>query len=192
MKLDTDRVVSISAMIAALGSLFIIVYQTHLMRQQQNAAALPYLMLAINSSEQGAFINLRNVGVGPALIETVRVRDKVGTIEGDAYDYYLARNAGADKEGALSVDKVIPGQLIPAGQTLQILGMSAPRRGERLSTVPPRVAPGEARCSASCSRRSSWQKCRSLGTQPWAWRATVRKKPSSRSRTRPSTAIAGA
>jgi hypothetical protein len=135
MKLDTDRVVSISAMIAALGSLFIIVYQTHLMRQQQNAAALPYLMLAINSSEQGAFINLRNVGVGPALIETVRVRDKVGTIEGDAYDYYLARNAGADKEGALSVDKVIPGQLIPAGQTLQILGMSAPRRGEMLGKL---------------------------------------------------------
>jgi len=135
MKLDTDRVVSISAMIAALGSLFIIVYQTHLMRQAQNAAALPYLMMALTSNEQGAYLNLRNVGVGPALIESVHVRDKVGTVDGDAYDYYLARNEGADKEGTLSVDKVIPGQLIPAGQSLQMLGMGAARRVEMLGKL---------------------------------------------------------
>jgi hypothetical protein len=133
MKLDTDRVVSISAMIAALGSLFIIVYQTHLMRQAQNAAALPYLQIALSSNDQGVFINLANVGVGPALIEKVRVHDKSGFTDGDAYDYYVAHKPEAAKEGALSIDRVIPGRLIPAGAGVQMLGMGAEHRGVMLS-----------------------------------------------------------
>ena len=47
MKFDTDRIVSLSAMVVGIGSLFIIVYQTHLIRQAQNASVLPYLMIGI-------------------------------------------------------------------------------------------------------------------------------------------------
>lgn len=133
MKLNTDRVVSICAMIVGLGSLFIIVYQTQLMRQAQNAAALPYLQIVLSSNEQGVFINLGNVGVGPALIEKVRVVDKSGSMDGDAYDYYVAHKPDAAKDGALSVDKVIPGRLIPAGTNLQILGKAPEYRGAMLS-----------------------------------------------------------
>ena len=41
MKFNTDRVVSLSAMAVGIGSLFIILYQTQLMRQAQHASALP-------------------------------------------------------------------------------------------------------------------------------------------------------
>ena len=43
MRLNTDRVVSLSAMIVGLGSLFIIVYQTALLREQHpDLAELPH------------------------------------------------------------------------------------------------------------------------------------------------------
>jgi hypothetical protein len=73
MKLNTDRIVSLSAMAVGIGSLFIIVYQTHLIRESQHASVLPYLMVAINSNDSGIHVTLSNAGIGPALIEDVRV-----------------------------------------------------------------------------------------------------------------------
>lgn len=61
-KWDTDRIVGISAMIVGVGSLFIVIYQTALIREQQKAQALPYLLIAFNTNAAGSFIALRNVG----------------------------------------------------------------------------------------------------------------------------------
>jgi hypothetical protein len=47
MRINTDRLLSLIAMLIGLGSLFIIVYQTALLREQQEASALPYLMVGI-------------------------------------------------------------------------------------------------------------------------------------------------
>ena len=44
MKFNTDRIVSLSAMGVGIGSLFIIVYQTHLMRQAQHASGTAILV----------------------------------------------------------------------------------------------------------------------------------------------------
>ena len=52
MRINTDRVVSLSAMLIGLGSLFIIVYQTALLREQQAASALPYLMVGIQANSE--------------------------------------------------------------------------------------------------------------------------------------------
>ena len=45
MKLDTDRVVAVSAMFIGVCSLFITVYQTHLTRQAQSASVADLLRL---------------------------------------------------------------------------------------------------------------------------------------------------
>ena len=39
-KWDTDRIVSLSAMVVGVGSLVIILYQTKLMREQQRASVM--------------------------------------------------------------------------------------------------------------------------------------------------------
>ena len=49
MKLDTDRIVGLSAMAVGVCSLVIILYQTQLMREAQHASALPYLAIAVSS-----------------------------------------------------------------------------------------------------------------------------------------------
>jgi uncharacterized membrane protein len=47
MKWNTDKIVSLSAMVVGVGSLVIILFQTRIMREQQRASVLPYLMMAV-------------------------------------------------------------------------------------------------------------------------------------------------
>jgi len=130
MKYNTDRIVSLSAMAVGIGSLFIILYQTQLMRESQHAAALPYLMITIDSNESGVHVTLTNAGIGPALIEDIRVRYEGREIKGDPYDFYLSQRPGTDS--SLSVNKVKAGRLIPAGASIQMLGMDPSlAKGER-------------------------------------------------------------
>lgn len=114
-KWDTDRVVSISAMLVGLGSLFIVLYQTALIQEQQKAQVLPYLLIAYNTSDKGSYIALLNVGLGPALIEHVRVRHAGQTFEGDPYAYYASLADAAVSPNNVYRDRVLPGMLIRAG-----------------------------------------------------------------------------
>ena len=125
MRLSTDRIVSLSAMAVGVSSLFIILYQTHLMRQEQRASALPYLMFAIDANEAGIHLTLTNAGLGPALIEDVRVVHSDREFEGDPHDYYRSLNPTSDS--ALSINKVMLGRLLPAGSSLRLLGLDATR-----------------------------------------------------------------
>jgi hypothetical protein len=130
MKFNTDRIVSLSAMAVGVGSLFIIVYQTHLIRQAQHASALPYLVFAINANDAGIHVTLSNAGIGPALIDDIRVLYKGSEIEGDPHDFYIAQRPGSDS--ALSINKIMQGRLIPAGASMQMLGLDGERsKGER-------------------------------------------------------------
>jgi hypothetical protein len=122
MKWDSDRIVSISAMLVGLGSLFIVVYQTALIREQQKASVLPYLMIAFNSGDAGAYIALRNVGLGPAKIEHIRVRHEKRVVEGDPFQYYAALEDARVPAHSLWRDRILPGELIPAGAVLNMLG----------------------------------------------------------------------
>lgn len=121
MKINTDRVVSLSAMLIGLGSLFIIVYQTQILREQQRASALPYLMIAMTANGEQTYIAVRNSGVGPALIEDVVIHYQGREIKQDPYDFYLDVRPESPSEG-LSVDKLIPGRLISAGEWVLALG----------------------------------------------------------------------
>jgi hypothetical protein len=120
MKLDTDRVVGLSAMLVSLASLFTFMYQARLMRQSQLASAMPYWMIALDSNPQGVYITLRNAGVGPALIEDARIAYQGREIEGDPYDYFVGLRPDVDR--ALEVDKIQRGRLIRDGEVVQMLG----------------------------------------------------------------------
>jgi hypothetical protein len=121
VKLSTDRVVSLTALLVGLGSLFIIVYQTYLMRESQAASAMPYVMISLMSNDRQTYIVVRNSGVGPALIEDVRIHHGDRVLATDPYDFYLAER-GLDHSAGLSVDKLIPGRLISAGESILTLG----------------------------------------------------------------------
>jgi hypothetical protein len=129
MKFNSDRIVSLSAMAVGVGSLFIILYQTQLMRESQHASALPYLMLAVNANKNGVNITLSNAGIGPALINDIRVRYQGREHLGDVHDFYTSLHPKSDS--VLSINKILPGRLIPAGVTIDMLGMDVNPGEER-------------------------------------------------------------
>jgi hypothetical protein len=77
---------------------------------------------------------LRNAGVGPALIDDVRIRYQGREIVSDPYDFYIGLRQDSSK-GALSVDKVMPGRLIPAGEGVRMLGTNGAERGLMLGEL---------------------------------------------------------
>ena len=61
-------------MVVGVASLFTIVYQTQLTRQAQHASVMPYLYIQLSANDQGVSLLLSNTGIGPAMIDEVRVR----------------------------------------------------------------------------------------------------------------------
>jgi len=120
---DADRALSLSAMAVGICTLFITLYQTHLTRQAQSASVLPYLAFGLTSTNDGAYLTLRNDGVGPGRLDAVRVHFKGRTTVADPYDFFLANRSGPKPSG-LAVDRVTPGRLLPANSTIQMLGCS--------------------------------------------------------------------
>jgi hypothetical protein len=112
-------------MVVGIGSLFIIIYQTQLMRESQHASVMPYLMIALQSNSDGVFMNLSNTGIGPALIDEVTIRYQGKELKADPFDFYASLDTTADL-GPLDADKVMPGRLIPAGTTVRMIGKPGP------------------------------------------------------------------
>ena len=122
MRLNTDRVLGFTAMLVGVGSLFIIVYQTALLREQQKASAMPYLMMGLQATSERSYLFARNTGIGPALIEDIVVRYQGREIRQDPYDFFLEVRPEALRDDGLSVDRLIPGRLVPAGEWINMLG----------------------------------------------------------------------
>lgn len=135
MTFDSDRVLSVSAIGIGVASLFMVVYQTNLERQAQRASVLPYLYFLLTANNQGVAINVSNSGVGPALIEDVRIHYKGKTIATDPYDFFIGLRADA-KTLPLAVDKVLPGRLIPAGVTVPMLSGGVPGAPDSQKLLP--------------------------------------------------------
>ena len=123
-KLDTDRIVSLSAMVIGISSLFVVVYQTYLERVSQRAAVMPYLTVAMHSNDRYVGLALSNVGLGPALVNEVRVRYRGRDIESDPYDFFLQERPDVTTQG-LAVDKIQAGRLMPAGTTSLMLSIES-------------------------------------------------------------------
>jgi hypothetical protein len=136
MKWDTDRTVAVCAMLVGLGSLFIVLYQTKLISEQQKASVLPYLMIAYTSGNDGAWFDLRNVGLGPARIDRIRVRRGDSAFDGDPYGYYATLAGVKVPADHVYRDRVLPGMLIPSGSVWHMLGSPNPQpmAGELLRT----------------------------------------------------------
>jgi hypothetical protein len=135
MRFDTDRIVSLSALVVGIGSLFVVVYQTYLTRQQQFASVRPYLYLQLQSDDQSTYLLLSNSGTGPALIDEIRVGQKDRMITGDPYDFYTGLKPEAANTLAVDVDKILPGRLIPPGTTIRMLGVTGAHHRKMLEEL---------------------------------------------------------
>ena len=114
-----------------------VVLQTQIMREQQRASVLPYLMLAVQSSinDNRTYLTVRNAGIGPALLGDVRVRYKGKDFVGDPYDFFVQQRPEVIKTVPMGVDKLIPGRLVPAGEWIMTMGADGEKHNQLLAEL---------------------------------------------------------
>ena len=117
-KLNADRIVSVSAIIVSLGTLFIIVYQTNLTRKAQKASVMPYISVAMSFHGAQQRIIVENTGLGPAVIKFIGVDTGDSLFAGDPYAFAQASLGSGIEDIQYSTDIIMPGRLIPADKAL--------------------------------------------------------------------------
>ena len=123
--MNADRIVSISAIIVSLGTLFMIMYQTNLIREEQKASVMPSLFIGygiqIENNEYEELIRVSNRGMGPAFLREVRIIDGEDVFETDPVGYLIEKGLH-NRRMATSINRLLPGAVIPANQQLEVYG----------------------------------------------------------------------
>ncbi|MEQ9405539.1 MAG: hypothetical protein RIM99_18265 [Cyclobacteriaceae bacterium] len=123
-KWSSDRWLSIVAIIASMGTLFTIVYQTNLIRKQQYASVLPYLEMWNSNQGHSYSYVLMNNGIGPAFIKEVKVHynDTIYYGDPDHFAFYVIKPKDSLKN--YSYSNIQRGRLIPAGERVNLISVS--------------------------------------------------------------------
>lgn len=136
---NADKIVSISAISISFITLMIFIYQTNLMRKQNYLSILPYLVVSTSDDPKGYTyeLNLKNLGVGPAIIESVKI-----SYQGKAYDLadynYAMHQCLADIDPRLdsledfSFSTLNQGLAIPANETYNIISVKESQKDYKI------------------------------------------------------------
>lgn len=127
---NADKIVSISAISISFITLMIFIYQTNLIRKQNYLSILPYLVVSTTDNAQGYTyeLNLKNLGVGPAIIESVTVFYKNKEYDLADYDYAMHKclmdlDPRLDSLKSFSFSTLNQGLAIPANETYNIISV---------------------------------------------------------------------
>ncbi len=122
-KLNTDKILGLSAMLISICTLIVFLYQTNLIKEQQYMSVYPYLTLGNNGSFTADYeYSLTNNGIGPALISSVKVSAKNGKIYTDISPYVqeIILNEHDSLFGFYH-SNLFKGMIIPAGGKIDII-----------------------------------------------------------------------
>ncbi|MEO9966692.1 MAG: hypothetical protein ABJF11_12925 [Reichenbachiella sp.] len=82
-KWDSDKIFSVSAFLISVATLATLVYQSQIMREHQEKTSFPKLELWNNNSDTRYQLELKNTGMGPAILEEIKVVFNDSTYELD-------------------------------------------------------------------------------------------------------------
>lgn len=122
MKWSADRLMSITAVIVSMGTLFTIIYQTNIFRKQQYASVLPYLELWNSSNKSSYRLILVNNGIGPAFIEEIKIHFNDSVYLLDPANFY---KEVIQKQDTISFgySNIRKGRLIPSGDDINLVAV---------------------------------------------------------------------
>lgn len=123
---NSEKLLSTAAIIASMGTMFVIIYQTSLIRTQQYASVLPYLEMWNSSPNDSSYsLLLVNNGIGPAFIESIQIHynDSIFIMDPATFsDSIIAPREGLKPDFFYS--NIIKGRLIPAGEMVSMVGVT--------------------------------------------------------------------
>ena len=118
--ISRDTIIAIAATITSVCALIVTVYQTKLTREQQLNSVWPYLIIYdVVDENQQASLMVSNYGIGPAIIDSVRVTYKERSYSSPV-DVVKAISKGLNR-GEYGMQwfqtSLSKGSVIPQGQT---------------------------------------------------------------------------
>lgn len=128
---NPNLILSLSAMAISLFTLFILMYQSHLLsrqfelaKKQQYASVLPYLEIGPSFGSDFFHVYLNNTGVGPAFIKDVYIVADSTYYQLDLFGFISEFSTPEDSLGAFSYSSLYPGRVLQAGAELRLLSTS--------------------------------------------------------------------
>ena len=122
INLKDERILSVSAIIISLATLFLIFYQTNLIRKEQKASVLPSLIIGYSFEGGGDRIDesiwVTNQGLGPAFIDEIRILQNDKEYNTDPYGYLVSNY---DREEISFINRIVPGRIIPANEGITLV-----------------------------------------------------------------------
>ncbi|MEP3207852.1 MAG: hypothetical protein ABJN95_01605 [Maribacter sp.] len=112
-----DRIVTIFAISISLFTLIVFARQTSIIEKQSRLSVMPYLNMetGYNPEEDFITLTLNNYGVGPAVIEEMKIFFAGKTYEMDFAEFLLNDAFQSDSVAVLASASIDKGLAIPAG-----------------------------------------------------------------------------
>lgn len=124
VKLNSELLVGITAVIISLSTLIVFIYQTNLIRKQQYMSVYPHLDVSnINTGSMNYKFVLFNEGIGPAFITKLEITEKHGQSYDDLVDYLEEKITEQDTI-QFHYSDLYEGQLIQAKEEVYLFGLS--------------------------------------------------------------------
>ncbi len=138
---NSDKILSLSAMTISLFTLIIFIYQTNLMSKQNFISILPYLQLSTSSNtpENIFSLDIKNHGVGPAILESVVIyydgkKHDLKDFDNRLYDYLIYQKPILDSVKFFSNATLDKGIAIPANSTYNVFRVQNSEKDYNLIT----------------------------------------------------------
>ncbi len=114
-KIDTGIAIGVIAIVINVITVTVYMYQAKIMQSQQHAAAWPYLewLTSINE-EQGLYIELKNNGIGPAIIKSTVMKLNGEVVNADSL---FVKLIGTNHFPHLS--SAVKNRVLPAGSSIK-------------------------------------------------------------------------
>jgi len=124
---NSSKLMSFIAILLSAGTMFTITYQNHLIRKQQHASVLPYLMISyytgqrIDGNLMDCRIDIYNNGIGPAFIDKTEFLYN-GQRYTNLQDFFINELNSPFPNTSYSVNtNISEGFVLPAGQGYPVI-----------------------------------------------------------------------
>jgi hypothetical protein len=120
--LDSNKVMSISAILVSFMTFLVLIYQTSIIREQQLLSVFPYLTVFNQGSQTSNYrFVMNNQGIGPAILEKIEINYKGSpTPYQDIVSFVLDHSTEVSELNSVLHSNIYPGRLVPAGEIFSI------------------------------------------------------------------------
>lgn len=116
-----EKILSLSALLISICTLFVFLYQTSLIRKQQYLSVYPHLEMGnYYTGSLNYTYGLRNTGIGPAIISEIRVKEKGKIVASDVAEYVSSKLEKKDSVW-YSHSNLAKGMLIPEKEDIELI-----------------------------------------------------------------------